>query len=370
MEEKKTKIYAEILEDSALEQFNEAMSQDFVVQGALMPDAHTGYTLPIGSVIATKGVVVPAYVGYDIGCGMCAIKTTFNKSEVVENAAEILAEIYHAVPVGRKKHCAENDYELAPLIKNELSKLGQWCYGKRDAARQLGTLGGGNHFIEMGYDSNDFVCIVIHSGSRGFGHGLAGEYMKLASKSEKAKEGHYPLDVDSDIGRDYIGDLTFALKYALLNRKKMIESVIGCISVFCDGKALDKTLINKNHNHAEYSNGLWIHRKGATHAELGMMGVIPGNMRDGSFIVRGKGCADSMSSSSHGAGRIMSRSQARKTISVEEMKEQMVGIVSRCDAEVVDEAPSAYKNIFDVMKAQEDLVEIVDHIKPLINAKG
>ena len=178
-------------------------------------------------------------------------------------------------------------------------------------------------------------------------------------------EGQHFFHVDSPEAKAYIADMNYCLEYALENRKKMIYKIVELL-----GFPEPLEFINRNHNHAELKDELWIHRKGATHAEKGMMGIIPGNMRDGSFIVKGKGNPDSLYSSSHGAGRVLSRVQAQKTLSLEEFKNEMTKVVAKVDGETLDESPFAYKNIFEVMELQKDLVEVVDHIKPLVNIKG
>lgn len=365
---KRTKIFSEYIEYGALEQFREAMEQDFVVQGALMPDAHLGYSLPIGAVVATKGVIVPAWVGYDIGCGMCAVKLNLTKEalEGREGEGEIMTCIYNQIPVGNNKH-------LLPdmCFTESLTKKGQEIAAERNASFQIGTLGGGNHFIEIGYDEEENVWIIIHSGSRGTGHGIAGHYMKIAAGSTKAKEGHYALEENSEQGKNYIQDLNWCLDYALTNRKLMIYAVQYIIEDIMNLAPLKQELfINRNHNHAEKRDGLWIHRKGATHAEKGMLGVIPGNMRDGSFIVKGKGNPDALFSSSHGAGRVLGRRAAKEQLSVKKFEDQMLGITAKVGFNTLDESPDAYKDIFQVMRDQDDLVDIIAHVKPLINIKG
>ena len=365
--DKPHKIFADYIEYEALEQFRSAMEQPFAVKGALMPDAHAGYSLPIGAVVATEDVVVPAWVGYDIGCGMCAVATTFSANEVRANAEKIFNEIYSRVPVGFNHMI----HDATWLEQPESTSVAKAIFDK-NGLKQLGTLGGGNHFIEVGTDHDDLVWIIIHSGSRNIGHSIATHYMKLASGTNKAKEGHYGFDVDSDNGKNYIKDLNFCLQFALENRKQMIHKVKDAIQQYANGFILDSTLINRNHNHAEEKDGLWIHRKGATHAEDGMMGVIPGNMRDGSFIVYGKGNPDSLWSSSHGAGRVLGRRQAKETLAFDEFKTTMkeAKIVARVETGTLDEAPMAYKNIFEVMDFQKDLVDVVRHVKPILNVKG
>ncbi|MCK4814409.1 RtcB family protein, partial [bacterium] len=226
------------------------------------------------------------------------------------------------------------------------------------------------HFIEIGVDETDRVWVVIHSGSRGLGHGIAGSWMAIAADSPKPKEGHYALDITSDKGCEYINDLNWCLDFALENRRRMMEKVSEAIRSFCEGKFLWDQLINRNHNHAEPKGGLWIHRKGATHAEKGMMGVIPGNMRDGSFIIEGLGNEDSLCSCSHGAGRVLGRNQAKKKYTVADLVEQTKGIECPKDIERLDEIPAAYKSIEKVMENQSDLVNVLHTLHQVINVKG
>ena len=368
---KPTKIYAENIEPSALQQFEDAMAQPFVVKGALMPDCHTGYSLPIGAVVATDGVIVPAWVGYDIGCGMCAVPTTFDKQEVIGNAKEIFDRIYKSIPVGFSHNQMDSVWLQAGMIPRTNTMHDIFS---RNGFKQLGSLGGGNHFIEIGYDETDKVWIIVHSGSRGIGHTTATHYMKLASGDGKAREGHFGFSVDSEEGNDYIRDLNFCLEFALENRLQILYRVEAVLQSLpwdvLNGNCDFDELINRNHNHAEEKDGLWIHRKGATHAEKDMLGVIPGNMRDGSFIVRGKGNPDSLYSSSHGAGRVMGRKEAQRKLDMGDFAMSMLGVTAKVDSETLDESPDAYKNIFEVMGQQSELVEVLHHIKPLINIKG
>lgn len=364
---KQIKIYAEHLEETALEQFNSAMVQDYSIKGALMPDAHTGYSLPIGGVVATDGVIVPAWVGYDIGCGMCALPTTFKAEDVRNNSKAVFDEIYKRVPVGFNVHQHPVECHLNP---DDLTELGRKAFDNRKGFRAVGTLGGGNHFIEIGKDETEKVWVIIHSGSRGVGHGVATEYMRLASGDGKVREGHYALRADSDEGKSYINDMEWSLEFALANRKQMMHSIICAMNQHCDGRSEWDHLINRNHNHAEYKDGLWVHRKGATHAEDGMMGVIPGNMRDGSFIVKGKGNPDALCSSSHGAGRVLGRKQAKRELSAEDFEATMQGITAKVGEDTLDESPMAYKDIFEVMRLQVDLVDTVHHVTPIVNVKG
>ncbi len=364
---KPNKIYAdmETLEDGALAQFNEAMEQGTTVMGALMPDAHQGYTLPIGGVVATKDHVFPSYVGVDIGCGMCACKLfNITRADIEGDKNEIFDAIYEAIPVGFNHHEEEQEgfYPDATNMTNVMRDAMEL----RNPWKSLGSLGGGNHFIEIGYDENDDVWAIIHSGSRGFGYYIAQEYIKKAHPEGKVKDGHYGFHIDSQFGKDYLEDMNIALEFALANRIHMMNAIAKVIG--CD---LDMdTFINRTHNHAVFEHDMIIHRKGATHAEDGMMGVIPGNMRDGSFIVRGKGNPDALWSSSHGAGRVLGRKKAKKTLDMETFKNDMKGIKAKVVRDTLDESAGAYKNIFDVMDMQKDLVEIIHHIKPIINIKG
>ena len=362
-------IFAEVIEDGALDQFIEVMNHPAIIRGALMPDAHQGYTMPIGGVVESKGMIFPIFIGYDIGCGMCAVSTNFKKSDIEDNAKAIYNQIKRDVPVGFNKH-------KKAVKEDKTAKYGECTkalidiYLKKQGHLQLGTLGGGNHFMEIGYDENDFVWIIVHSGSRGVGHGCAQYYMKLASGTGKASEGCYGFDVDSQNGKDYIKDMNWCLEFALLNRKVMLRLIEAAIQRSVNGK-IDTSIINRNHNHAESKDGVhWIHRKGATHAEKGMLGVIPGNMRDGSFIVRGLGNEDALCSSSHGAGRVLGRKKAKQTLDIEEFFVTMEGIHANVSAGTLDESPMAYKDIFDVMRLQHDLVKIITYVKPIINVKG
>lgn len=367
------KIYGYDIDAKAVHQFHEAMKNDFAIKGALMPDAHLGYSLPIGGVVGTEGVILPAWVGYDIGCGMTAICTSLKRENLSDIEKEVIFhEIYRIIPIGlgkdhkhSQKWMTGGGLDRTEVVDNLISLGGM---------KGLGTLGSGNHFIEVGYDENDMIWVIVHSGSRGLGYKTAKHYMIQASPDNKAREGHYGFDVNSDLGKDYIMDMNFCLEFALESRKRMAYIVMKILhevtAIAPDNYSPE--IINRNHNHAEYnmSEDLWIHRKGATHAEDGMMGVIPANMRDGAFIVKGKGNLDSLNSSSHGAGRVMSRGEARRGIDINDFTEAMVGVIAKVDTSTIDEAPMAYKDINMVMQNQEDLVDVIHHVKPLINIKG
>lgn len=358
------------IDGAALHQMYEVMKEPWAIKAAIMPDAHLGYSLPIGGVVATDGVVVPAFVGFDIGCGMGAVKLSIKKEVFNSHTKQkIFDEIYNKIPTGFSRNTKATRWKSYDnLPKTDFMAN---MFEEKGGTYQLGTLGGGNHFIEIGYDENEDVWIVIHSGSRNVGHTSATHYMKLASGDGKAREGTFALDVNSQEGKDYITDLNFCLEFAVMNRSVMLDRVASIVE---STAGLPEDFygehINKNHNHAEFKDGWWIHRKGATHAEKGMLGVIPGNMRDGSFIVEGLGNPDSLCSSSHGAGRVLSRRQAKDTLSLDDFESHMDGIVANVDSKRLDESPDAYKSIFEVMDAQKDLVKVLHHIKPLINIKG
>ena len=404
------KIYGRAIETEALHQFEKSLNMKGCVQGALMADAHTGYTAPIGSVLKFKDVISPSLIGYDIGCGVCATKLDIKKEDL---DLEALKEyILKNIPIGFNRHSEKQGVDMHDT--NHLSEHTKKCLVEI-GDYQLGTLGGGNHFIEIGEsDFDDRLWIIIHSGSRGFGHKVAERYMKEASALhaepfdegvfrgeflknnrevakynpqayemklnkglEKARkkhikdqdaEGYFGFDTKSLLGEMYLDDMNYCLNYALLNRYTMVGKIIKGIREQTACKEV--MFINRNHNHAEIKEGYVIHRKGATHAEKGMWGAIPANMRDGTFIVRGKGNPESMSSSSHGAGRVLSRAQAKKRLDVTVFMEEMNKIVTNHTEEMLDESPEAYKDIFEVMDLQKDLVTVIERSIPILNIKG
>ncbi|MCR4369140.1 MAG: RtcB family protein [archaeon] len=369
-------------DEATLSQFAHCCNQEFVEKAALMPDAHSGYVAPIGAVLVTKDYVVPSWVGYDIGCGVIAIEL---KGSLVEKIRAHETEIFKAVkgkvpmgvgetsePKSITKEGREGYEKLLEKFKKSPHKkeIVQFLEGK--AKRHLGSLGAGNHFIEIGYSEDGKAWIVIHSGSRGVGYKVAEFYMKKSAGKEKEFEQTFPLHKDSENGKEYLNILEFGLGFALLNRMEMGRKVIEALEEVLKKKIEWELWVNKNHNHAvpDPEGDLFIHRKGATPAKKGERGVIPGNMRDGSFLVEGLGNKDFLESSSHGAGRKYSRTQAQKEFTMEQFRETMKGIKGTVSEGTIDEAPMAYKDIFDVMDAQKKSVKIVCQIKPLINWKG
>ncbi len=382
MENKKIYDYSIDKDEETQRQFRECYSQDFVHEAALMPDSHKGYAAPIGAVLKAKGYIVPAWVGFDIGCGMIAVHIKGKEilEKIRKNSEEIYNKVLLEIPMGVGEYQKENNitektkkefkklldkFQQGPIDKNILNMLKNTCL------KHLGTLGGGNHFIEIGYYKKE-AWLVIHSGSRGIGHKVAKKYMINASGS-KDKENYektFPLEVNSQLAKEYLNILDFGLEYALLNRLEMSYKVIGAIEQVLGEKLKTELWVNKNHNHAIYEKGYYIHRKGATPAKKGERGIIPGNMRDGSFLVVGLGNSKFLNSSSHGAGRISSRKQAKENFTLEEFKKSMEGIRGTISSKTLDESPMAYKDINKVMKAQEKSVKIQKHISPIINWKG
>lgn len=367
------KIYADYIEHSALQQFETAMNQDFVLQGVLLPDTHTGYTLPIGCAVLTKDCIVPAYVGYDIGCSVLACKLDL-KFEEISDKLEIIKEgLLKCIPLGNNKH-HKNAPDVPQLLSQSFTKVGKGLLETR-AQGQLGTLGSGNHFYEIGADEEQTVWIIIHSGSRGLGHGIASHYMKLAANlagvTSGNYEGHYPLYKGTPEYLNYSKDQEAALEFAKLNRETMCNFGVKVISEVV-GHVVTKTLmINHNHNHAlVQKDGTVLHRKGAVQAEKGMYGCIPMNMKDGTFIVRGLGNPESLYSSSHGAGRKLSRAKAKELLSIDEFKDMMSNVVTNLSDKTLDESPLAYKSPDEVMNNQTDLIEIIAKVKPILNIKG
>jgi len=378
----KDKIYAKNLDEATITQYQKVKEELSIVRTSLMSDAHLGYSMPIGGVALTQGVIFPAWIGYDIGCGVSALKIPYTRKDLTEdNLNNIFNQIYRDIPVGFRHRSNKNilisDSKSNDIVSKGTSIFRQIYVGdekKHGGARQVGTLGGGNHFIELGYDEEDFIWIIVHSGSRGIGHAVASHYMKLASGDGKAREGNFGFKTDSVLGEHYIKDMNACLDFAYANRFILVSEILRIIVEEVNNLGtidVNYNLINKSHNLAEeIEPGMWLHRKGAASAYKGELCAIPGNMRDGTFIVEGKGNPDSLWSSSHGAGRILGRKQAKRELDVDKFKEEMKDVVAKVGESTLDESPEAYKNIFSVMEAQKDLVEVKHHIKPLLNIKG
>lgn len=356
----------ESIELEAQQQMIKVLSMPELITLAIMPDVHTGYDLCIGGVALLRGVVSPSFVGYDIGCGMCHVNTGKSLRELGLDKSgqrqKLFARIQESVPAGLgkgRKRASDIEFRSASGDSGLDKKV------EPSVRNQLGTLGSGNHFLEVGVNQASELGVTIHSGSRRAGYDIASWYMRKGRL----------LPLQSDLGRAYLADMGWALDFALENRSLMLEAALRDIGF--SAHEIRKYLaagvmINETHNHAIMRpDGSVLHRKGATPAELGQMGVIPANQRDGVWVTRGLGNEEFLSSASHGAGRVMSRKAASKKGGVSELEKLMKGIVCRTDKSVLDEAPWAYKKIDAVLAAQDGiLVEVLDHFKPLLVLKG
>lgn len=351
----KLTIPAEDIEAEAWEQIQEALKLPYLKQLAIMPDVHAGYDLPIGGVALLDGYIWPGAVGYDIGCGMCHVNTghTLDELPPLEGVYE---RILGMVPVGFSTN------EKPKFARKFPNASGFACLAdavRERSAMQVGTLGGGNHFIEVGVNGQGHVGITIHSGSRRPGWIIGDFYMRMTGG---------PVPLDSKLGQQYMIDMDWALDFALDNRAEMMAACLRAMELpteYAGG------MVNENHNHAVATSEGVLHRKGATPAEVGQTGIIPANMRDGVWITRGLGNADFLFSASHGAGRTMSRAKAKKVVDRGKLYADMDGIITPNLGELVDEAPDAYKDIHGVIAAQDGLlVDVVDHFRPVIVVKG
>ncbi len=371
-------------EEGALLQAKNVANLPFIFKHVcLMPDTHQGYGMPIGGVIACKDVIIPNAVGVDIGCGMCAVQTTFNGIPQPGLLKEIMGKAREAIPLGvgrkYKSPCEESE-----MPKENRTKFLDSIY--TPARYQLGTLGSGNHFIELQLDEEKNLWIMVHSGSRHLGHTVCSHYNKIAKKFHQKKGREAPKDlawlrIDSPEGKEYITDMKYAISYAFLNRQKMISMMMDIVKdsfLKHTGEKVEfSDIINIHHNYANFEKhfhiDVWIHRKGATSAREGEIGVIPGSQGDFSYIVRGKGNEESFMSCSHGAGRRLSRSKAIRELDLAKEIRAMddKGILhSVRHRKSLDEAPGAYKDIDRVMEEQKDLVEIIVKLTPLAVVKG
>lgn len=371
LEKLSTLIPLEQLEQSAQQQIYNALDLEFLKKLAIMPDCHTGYTLPIGGVALLDDVISPEYVGYDIGCGMCCIVTDVLVKEMLPNKKQkvkIFNEIYEKIPVGFNSRDKGLDYEEFKSASGD-KDLNKKVNDKLHV--QIGTLGSGNHFIEIGENQKEMATVTIHSGSRNMGHSVASYYMTKSKQVDKDLPNGF-LSLDGDEGTQYLQDMDFCLGLALQNRKAMMVDVLDILG-FKVSKITTflKSMINENHNHAILRKDGVLHRKGATPAELDTLGVIPGTMKSGVYITKGLGNEEYLSSASHGAGRKMSRKKAKLSISLERHKEVMKGIVGKVNKSTLDESHDAYKDLNKVVMMQEGVViETIDFVKPLINIKG
>jgi len=372
--------WANELEGGALTQAKNLANLPFAKKHiALMPDCHQGYGMPIGGVLATENVIIPNAVGVDIGCGMCAVKTSLKEIDT-ETLKKIMGEIRKVIPLGFNKHKQEQDENLMPEDNYWLDTATVVHKEFDNALKSIGTLGGGNHFIEVQKGNDDYIWIMIHSGSRNLGKQVADYYNKLAIQLNEKWHSVVPkewelafLPVDSQEGQGYIKEMNYCIDFALANRKLMIDRIKEVMEGL--GEVGFNTIINIAHNYASLENhlgkNLWIHRKGATLATEDTIGIIPGSQGTSSYIVKGKGNPASFNSCSHGAGRKMGRKQAQKELNYEEEIKKMGNVIHGMrSVKDLDEAPGSYKDISEVMKNQEDLVSILVELKPLAVIKG
>ena len=385
------------LGDNALEQLrNTARLPILHAHLAVMPDVHWGLGATIGSVIPTVGAIIPAAVGVDIGCGMCAVETTLTADRLPDNLKPLRAAIEKAVPHGRTSGRSKRDKgswndvprRVGTLWKERLEpgfrRLLEFSPGldKANHLPHLGTLGTGNHFIEVCLDERDHVWFVLHSGSRGIGNRIASVYIELAKRDMGKRVGELP---DKDLAYlsegtkhfdEYVEAVGWAQEFALVNRRLMMESVVQAVAAVpkLPRFGAEVTAVNCHHNYVRqethFGRACWLTRKGAVRAGKDELGIIPGSMGAKSYIVRGKGNPDSFCSCSHGAGRAMSRTAARRAYSVEDHVRATAHVECRKDAEVIDETPMAYKDIEAVMAAQADLVDIVHTLRQVVCVKG
>ena len=372
------KLWLDELEEGALAQAKNVANLPFVFKHvAIMPDSHQGYGMPIGGVFASDGPIVPNAVGVDIGCGMCSLRTSLREISSDE-LMKVMGIARKLIPAGFKHHKEKQPLEWMPEPKS-ITPVAEQEY--ESACFQVGTLGGGNHFIELQKGSDGFIWMMIHSGSRNIGYTVANHYNEKAKEcNEKWYSGSSKdlafFPADSEPFHNYKAEMDYCIEFALSNRKLMMERMKESLVDVCPDVEFSN-FINKPHNFAaqeeHFGKQVMVHRKGATRARAGELGMIPGSQGTSSYIVRGLGNKDSFESCSHGAGRIMSRNQARRVLDFEQEKEQMEksgilhAIRNRSD---LDEAPGSYKDIRKVMDLQKDLVEIETELSPLAVIKG
>ena len=377
------KMWVTDIEGNALAQAKNLANLPFVFKHvALMPDCHSGYGMPIGGVIATKGVVIPNAVGVDIGCGMCALKTSLTEIST-ETIKQIMSGIRELIPLGFDHHKQAQDEALMPSLER-VPENGIVRRQFTAAKKQIGTLGGGNHFIEIQKGSDEHVWVMIHSGSRNIGLKVAEHYNKLAiqlnerwhSSVEKKHDLAF-LPIETQEAKDYFAEMQYCVDFAFANRLLMMENIKSVFAQVLGESFSEVEFINITHNYARweshYNTNVIVHRKGATSARDGEIGIIPGSQGTKSYIVRGKGNPESFESCSHGAGRTMGRKQAQRELNLDEEMEKLnsKGIVhSIRSISDLDEAPGAYKDINTVMENQRDLVDILVELSPMAVIKG
>lgn len=378
------KLWLDDIEPGTMEQAGNLANLPFVFQHvAVMPDAHLGYGMPIGGVMATTGVIIPNAVGVDIGCGMGAVRTSLTAISE-ERLKDVLREIRRAIPLGFKHHKKRRDKRLMPKTKDlPVSMMPIVSREYNNALTQLGTLGGGNHFIEIQKGNDGHIWLMVHSGSRNLGYKVANYYNRLAIELNSRQKTPVPrkwqlafLTMDSEAGGNYLAEMEYCVDFAYANRYLMIERIKDALLRIA-APVFFEPVINIAHNYAALENhfgcDVMVHRKGATRARAGELGIIPGSQGSPSYIVRGLGNAESFESCSHGAGRRMGRRQAQRQLDLagEQKRLDDQGIIhSLYRKNDLDEAPGAYKDVGQVIDNQLDLVEVVVELRPLAVIKG
>ena len=382
------RIWTDDIDPAALAQLKNVSTLPFVhAHGVVaMPDVHVGIGATVGSVIATDHAVIPAAVGVDLGCGINAVRLSLHASDLPDNLAPIRHQIERDVPLGMGP-AGSHKHKNRPAFDADLAKRLQLIMAKHpgleknNAQSQIGTLGSGNHFIEICLDQNDAVWVMLHSGSRGIGNLIGRYFIEKAKKRMESFGIQLPdndlayLPDDSDDFKDYVEAVQWAQDYAFENRRVMMKKTIAALRRHIKKPVeITQEAINCHHNYVEqethFGRQLWVTRKGAIRARDGDLGVIPGSMGQRSYIVRGKGNLDSYCSCAHGAGRKFSRTAARKQFSVDDLRAQTEGVECRKDSAVLDELPAAYKDIDEVMANQTDLVEVLHTLKQVVCVKG
>ncbi|MBM7829328.1 tRNA-splicing ligase RtcB [Agromyces cerinus] len=377
--------WASLIDEKTVDQARTSSTMPFIYPHlALMPDAHLGLGATVGSVIPTLGAIIPAAVGVDIGCGMIAVKTQFTGAELPADRRSVREQIERAIPLSAGRHNRKIVATAVPRIA-ELEALAE-AKGFDPASyagnwrEQLGSLGSGNHFIEVSVDENDQVWLFLHSGSRGVGNKIAQHHIKVAQRLAK----QWWIDLpDPDLAylvegtpefTKYIRELKWAQHFALLNREEMMDRVIRQVGEWVGAPVQELERINCHHNFTEseehFGKRVWVSRKGAIQADAGRPGLIPGSMGTASYVVEGLGNPMSLNSSPHGAGRTFSRTKARQTFTHEQLREAMTGIEFRDTDAFLDEIPQAYKPIDQVMADAASLVTVRHTLRQLVNVKG
>ena len=383
------KIYTGDIDAQSIQQLKNIASLPIIHHHvAAMPDVHLGIGATVGSVIPTVGAIIPSAVGVDIGCGMSATRLSLTAADLPDSLKHLRSAIEGVVPVGFDQHKYPVDtaalMELEPEFEQIRARAPEIDQRVKRAAQkfacQLGTLGGGNHFIELCLDEAERVWVMLHSGSRGIGNAIGSHYIEAAKRDMESHLAHLPdknlayLSEGTEHYDDYVAAVDWAQRYARANRDVMMQRILQAIAPELPPFSVTEAAINCHHNYvtSEQHFGELVHltRKGAIRAGMGELGIIPGSMGAYSYIVRGKGAADAFESCAHGAGRRMSRTEAKKRFTVVDLQQQTEGVECRKDKGVLDEIPAAYKDIDTVMENQSDLVEVLHTLKQVVTIKG